>query len=105
MRLELAQAILESGGGNPEEALQMLRVALVEEDQSYLGYRLQSEAYGKLNRIPEANMSAALASFHHGCPLNAKMLAERAKLGLPAGSPSWLKADDILNFRMEKPKC
>jgi predicted Zn-dependent protease len=105
MRFELAQAILESGGGSPEEALQMLRVALVDEDQSYLGYRLQSEAYGKLNRIPEANMSAALASFHQGCVRNAKMLAERAKLGLPAGSPSWLKADDILNFRMEKPKC
>jgi predicted Zn-dependent protease len=105
IRLELAQAILESGGGSPEEALQMLRVALVDEDQSYLGYRLQSEAYGKLNRIPEANMSAALASFHQGCVRNAKMLAERAKLGLAAGSPSWLKADDILNFRMEKPKC
>jgi predicted Zn-dependent protease len=105
MRLELAQAILEGGAGSPEEALQMLRVALVDEDQSYLGYRLQSEAYGKLNRIPEANMSAALASFHQGCVRNAKMLAERAKLGLPAGSPSWLKADDILNFRMEKPKC
>jgi len=84
MRLELAQAILEGGNGNPEEALQMLRVALVDEDQSYLGYRLQSEAYGKLNRIPEANMSAALASFHQGCVRNAKMLAERAKLGLAA---------------------
>jgi predicted Zn-dependent protease len=105
IRLELAQAILESGSGSPEEALQMLRVALVDENQSYLGYRLQSEAYGKLNRIPEANMSAALASFHQGCVRNAKMLAERAKLGLQAGSPSWLKADDILNFRMEKPKC
>ncbi len=105
MRLELAQAILESGSGSPEEALQTLRVALVDEDQSYLGYRLQSEAYGKLNRIPEANMSAALASFHQGCVRNAKMLAERAKLGLAPGTPSWLKADDILNFRMEKPKC
>ena len=105
VRLELAQAILEGGSAKPEEALQMLRVALVQEDQSYLGYRLESEAYGKLNRIPEANMAAALASFHQGCVRNAKMLAERAKLGLPAGSPSWLKADDILNFRMEKPKC
>jgi predicted Zn-dependent protease len=105
IRLELAQAILESGTGSPDEALQMLRVALVDENQSYLGYRLQSEAYGKLNRLPEANMSAALASFHQGCVRNAKMLAERAKLGLAQGSPSWLKADDILNFRMEKPKC
>ncbi|MGO9547102.1 MAG: M48 family metalloprotease [Rhodomicrobium sp.] len=102
MRIELAQAILESGGGSPEEALKMLRVALVDEDQSYLGYRLESEAYGKLRRFPEADLAAALASFHKGDVKNAKMLAERAKVGLAQGTPAWLKADDILNFRMEK---
>jgi hypothetical protein len=30
------------------------------------------------------------------------MLAERAKNGLQQGTPSWVKADDILNFKMEK---
>jgi predicted Zn-dependent protease len=102
MRIELAQAILESGGGSPDEALQMLRRALLEEDQSYLGYRLQSQAYAKLNKLPEANLSAALASFHQGDVKNAKMLAERAKGGLREGSPEWLKADDIVNFKVEK---
>ena len=33
---------------------------------------------------------------------NAKMLAERAKSGLPQGTPAWVKADDIMNFKMEK---
>jgi predicted Zn-dependent protease len=102
MRIELAQAILESGAGSPEEALQMLRVALIEEDQSYLGYRLQSQAYGKLKRYPEADLSAALASFHLGDVKNAKMLAERARNGLPQGTPGWVKAEDILNFKVEK---
>jgi predicted Zn-dependent protease len=102
MRIELAQAILESGAGNPQEALQLLRVALIDEDQSYLGYRLQSVAYGKLGRLPEADLSAALASFHRGDVKNAKMLAERAKNGLPQGTPAWLKADDLANFRIEK---
>jgi predicted Zn-dependent protease len=102
MRIELAQAILESGTGTPQEALQMLRVALIDEDQSYLGYRLQSEAYGKLGRYPDADLSAALASFHRGDVKNAKMLAERAKNGLQQGTPSWLKADDLVNFRIEK---
>jgi len=102
MRIELAQAILESGVGNPEEALKMLRIALVDEDQSYLGYRLESEAYGKLGRIPEADLAAALASFHKGDVKNAKMLAERAKNGLVQGSPAWLKADDLVAFKMEK---
>ncbi len=102
MRIELAQAILESGGGNPEEALKMLRIALVDEDQSYLGYRLESEAYGKHGRIPEADLASALASFHKGDVKNAKMLAERAKNGLSQGSPAWLKADDIVAFKIEK---
>lgn len=102
IRIELAQAILESGTGNPDEALKMLRIALVDEDQSYLGYRLESEAYGKLRRFPEADLAAALASFHKGDVKNAKMLAERAKNGLPQGTPAWLRADDIVNFRMEK---
>ena len=102
MRIELAQAILESGGGTADESLQLLRVALLDEDQSYLGYRLQSQAYGKLKRYPEADLSAALASFHQGDVKNAKMLAERAKNGLPQGTPAWVKAEDILNFKMEK---
>jgi predicted Zn-dependent protease len=95
MRIELAQAILESGTGSPDEALQMLRLAFIDEDQSYLGYRLRSQAYEKLDRLPEANLSAALASFHRGDVKNAKTLAERAKNGLPQGAPAWLKADDI----------
>ena len=102
MRIELAQAMLESGGGSPNEALQLLRVALLDEDQSYLGYRLQSQAFGKLNRLPEADLASALASFHQGDIKNAKMLAERAKNGLPQGTPEWIKADDIVNFKMEK---
>ncbi|MGO9484471.1 MAG: M48 family metalloprotease [Rhodomicrobium sp.] len=102
MRIELAQAILESSGGGAEEALKMLRIALVDEDQSYLGYRLESQAYGQLGRIPEANLAAALASFHKGDVKEAKMLAERAKSGLAQGSPAWLKADDIVAFKMEK---
>jgi predicted Zn-dependent protease len=99
MRIELAQAMLESSGGGAEEALKLLRAALVDEDQSYLGYRLESQAYGVLGRVPEANLAAALASFHKGNVKEAKMLAERAKGGLAEGSPAWLKADDILAFK------
>ncbi|MBJ7542827.1 M48 family metalloprotease [Rhodomicrobium udaipurense] len=102
MRIELAQAILESGGGSAEEALQLLRVGMVEEEQSYLGYRLQAQAYGKLRRFPEADLASALAAFHKGDVKVAKMMAERAKNGLAAGSPGWVKADDIVNFKMEK---
>jgi predicted Zn-dependent protease len=103
MRIELAQALLESGNsGSAEEALQLLRVALLDEDQSYLGYRLEAQAFGKLRRLPEADLASALASFHQGDIKTAKALAERAKHGLPQQSPGWIKADDIVNFKAEK---
>jgi predicted Zn-dependent protease len=103
IRIELAQALLESdSAAAAEEALHMLRSALLVEDQSYLGYRLESQALGKLKRYPEADLAAALASFHQGDVKNAKALAERAKRGLPPGTPGWLKADDIVNFKVEK---
>jgi predicted Zn-dependent protease len=103
MRIELAQALLESGNsGSAEEALQLLRVALLDEDQSYLGYRLEAQALGKLRRLPEADLASALASFHQGDIKTAKALAERAKHGLPQQSPGWIKADDIVNFKAEK---
>lgn len=103
MRIELAQALLETDGpGVAGEALQMLRLALVDEDQSYLGYRLEAQALGKLKRLPEADLASALASFHQGDVKTAKALAERAKMGLAPNSPSWVKADDIVNFKSEK---
>ena len=98
----LPRRFWRAGIGTSDEALQLLRVALLDEDQSYLGYRLQSQAYGKLKRYPEADLSAALASFHQGDVKKAKMLAERAKNGLQQGTPGWVKADDIVNFKMEK---
>lgn len=103
IRIQLAQALLETDNpSNTQEALQALRVALVKEDHSYLGYRLQAQALGKLKRFPEADLASAQASFHQGDIKNAKMLAERAKRGLQPGTPQWIKADDIVNFKMEK---
>jgi predicted Zn-dependent protease len=103
IRIQLAQALLETDSqANIQEALQDLRLALVKEDQSYLGYRLQADALGKLKRFPEADLASAQASFHHGDLKNAKMLAERAKKGLNPGTPQWIKADDIANFKLDK---
>lgn len=103
IRIQLAQSLLETDStANTREALQSLRMALVKEDHSYLGYRLQAQALGKLKRFPEADLASAQASFHQGDIKNAKMLAERAKRGLQAGTPQWIKADDIVNFKAPK---
>jgi predicted Zn-dependent protease len=102
IRIQLAQALLEANTqANTQEALQMLRTAMATEEQSYLGYRLQAQALGRLKRFPEADLASAQAAFHQGDLPNAKMLAERAKRGLQPGTPGWIKADDIVNFKLE----
>jgi predicted Zn-dependent protease len=49
-----------------------------------------------------ASYAAAQASFTAGDYKQAANHASRAKEQLPANSPGWLKADDILNTRPPK---
>jgi predicted Zn-dependent protease len=94
MRIELAQAILESNGGGAEDALKLLRAALVDEDQSY---RLQAEPRPTVQagRVPEANLAAA-GEFHKGTSRGQDAGGARQE----RFARNWLGlADDILAFK------
>ncbi len=98
MRIMLAQAQVASE--NPamlNDAVDNLKRGLAKEDQSALGYRQLAQAYGRLNRIPEADLASAEASFFEGNADYAKVHAERAMRAFPEGSPNWVKANDIIN--------
>jgi predicted Zn-dependent protease len=98
MRIMLAQAQVASD--NPallNEAVTNLKRGLARETQSALGYRQLAQAYGKLNRIPEADLASAQASFFEGNAEYAKVQAERAIRAFPEGSPNWVKANDMIS--------
>jgi hypothetical protein len=52
--------------------------------------------------LTDAQLAAAQGFFLNGRYIEARTQADRAKRQFPEGSPSWLKADDILNYRPPK---
>ncbi len=98
IRIMLAQA--EIASDNPtmlNEAVANLKRGLAKEQQSALGYRQLAQAYGRMNRLPEADLASAQASFFEGNAEHAKVQAERAMRAFPEGSPNWVRANDIID--------
>jgi predicted Zn-dependent protease len=96
----LAQAL--NGSNAPksaDEAVSLLRTALVREPESVDGYMQLAMAYGRKGDLAQADLASALAAFMRGDHPTARQLAARAKTRFPVGSPGWVKADDIISFK------
>ena len=101
----LGQALI--GTNSPkaaDEAVNLLNAALRSEPEQSGAYLQLAMAYGRKGDIPHADLASAQAAFARGDVKTAKQLAERAKHGLPVGSPAWVRADDIVNVKMPKPQ-
>lgn len=100
IRATYGHALLATGeAGHLESAIAELRRAVEAEPEYAEGFRHLARAYGRADRIPEAELATAQGHFAAGDHEAAKRFAQRAKQGLPAGSSEALKADDILNHR------
>ena len=97
--MRLAQAMLATNQRRyVEQAIKYLRVALVDEESS-LGYRQLANAYFKKGKRSQAYLASAQAYFHEGKLKDAQRLAKRAQAQSNHGTPLWIKADDIINFK------
>ena len=100
IRLMLAQAMSQlPGTAYTNKIIKHLKIALVKEQRSPIGYRLLASAYAKKNNIAYAELASAQAYFFEGKLSLAKNQAIRAKRKLKKGSPQWLQADDITSFQ------
>lgn len=100
IRLMLAQAMSQlPGKAYTNKIIKHLKIALVKEKRSPIGYRLLASAYAKKNNIAYAELASAQAYFFEGKLGLAKNQAIRAKRKLKKGSPQWLQADDITSFQ------
>ncbi len=98
IRVMLGQALIATNDNSLlKEAIGHLQKALLREKQSVVGYRQLAIAFGRLNRIPEAQLASAQAFFFEGNADFAKVHAERAIRAFPEGSPNWVKANDIIS--------
>jgi predicted Zn-dependent protease len=99
MRVQLATAM--QGTNAPEtltESVELLRKALIV-DENPQAYRMLANAYYKQGKGPEADAMTAQAYFLEGDLKQSQIFAKRAQLKLREGSPEWIKAGDIVNFK------
>ncbi len=96
----LAQALNATGNAKlSEEAVAILRSAIVREPEAPDAYSQLAVAYGRKGDLANADLASAQAAFSRGDIKTARQLAARAKTRLPVGSPAWVRADDIVNVK------
>ena len=96
----LAQSL--NATNNPklaEEAVGLLRAAIIREPEAPEAYSQLAIAYGRKGDLANADLASAQAAFTRGDIKTARQLASRAKTRLPIGSPAWVRADDIVNVK------
>ena len=81
-----------------DEAIPLLRAALIKEPEDGDAYTTLAMAYGRKNDLADADLASAQAAFARGDNKTARELAARAKQRFPIGSPGWVRADDIVAF-------
>jgi predicted Zn-dependent protease len=103
IRMMLGQALVQSGDKSVNaEAVAELRQALSREPSASLGYRQLAIALGRQGDQANAALASAQASFNDGDFSTARQLATRAQRDLSRGSPGWLRAEDIVNYKPPK---
>jgi predicted Zn-dependent protease len=100
IEIMLAQALNATGSPKlSEEAVALLRSAIMREPETPNAYSQLAVAYGRKGDLAHADLASAQAAFARGDIKTARQLASRAKTRLPVGSPAWVRADDIVNVK------
>ncbi len=100
IRVMLGHALISTN--NPrdvDEAIKVLQGVISRDEDNSDAYQFLSMAYDRKGNIPMAQLSAAEALFAQGKYVEARTQADRAQKQFKTGTPGWLKADDILNYR------
>jgi predicted Zn-dependent protease len=99
--VQLASALQAEGSPSATaESTALLRRSLTDDENSR-AYRLLANNFYKEGKRPQADAMIAQAYFIEGDLKQAQLFAKRAQSQLRAGSPEWLKNDDIINYKPE----
>ena len=85
-----------------DEAIKVLTQVTQSDAEDGEAYQYLAMAYDKKGNVPQSQLAAAQGFFLNGRYVEARTQADRAKRQFAEGSPGWLKADDILNYRPPK---
>jgi predicted Zn-dependent protease len=100
LQVGYGQALLATG--RPElvrKAVGELQKGLDRDRQNIIGYQYLAQAYGQLGDQASAELALAEGHYYSGNYKDAKIFAARSQMKLKRGSPAWLRAQDIINYR------
>jgi len=103
LQLSYGQALVATGDPDSmQKAVTTLKAALDRDKENVDGYRYLAQAYGTLGDIGQAQLATAEGYYYAGGYKDAKIFAARAQQVLKRGSPGWVRAQDIINFKIPK---
>jgi predicted Zn-dependent protease len=101
LQVSYGQALLAIGdSASAEKAAAALKKGLDRDKENVSGYRYLAQAYGQLGEIADADLATAEGYFYGGGYKDAKIFAARAQQAMKRGSPGWLRAQDIIDFKV-----
>ncbi|MIL09711.1 tetratricopeptide repeat protein, partial [Salmonella enterica subsp. enterica] len=105
LQVSLGQALVAAGDtASAEKAVKVLKAGLADDKENAAGYQYLAQAYGMLGQVGQADLAIADQQFYLGKYFDASVFATRAQKQLKAGSPEWLRAQDIIRFKQPKAK-
>jgi predicted Zn-dependent protease len=103
--ISLGQAQLAIGDpASLKKAVANISKGLERDRENSIGYRYLAQAYGQLGEIAEADLATAEGNFYRGAYQDAKIFALRAQQKMKRGTPGWVRAQDIVNYKIPKKK-
>lgn len=100
IRILLGHALLQTGDDSVlDDAVANLRAGLQAEKLASIGYRHLATALQRQGKLADAELATAEGFLIDGDIETAQNFARRAQAKFGRGSPGWLKADDIINYR------
>jgi predicted Zn-dependent protease len=100
MQSALAQALLATEDmAVVDEAIGLLRRAIAYDGDYSVSHHQLAKAFYKKGQFPQADLAAANGHFVEGNVKQAQIFAKRALVKLPRGSPEWIRAEDIVNYK------
>lgn len=100
LQVSLGQALLATGKPDSlRKAVETINKGLAHDRENIGAYRYLAQAYGQLGEVGEAELATAEGYYYSGVYLDAKIFAARAQQKLKRGSPGWVRAQDIINYK------
>lgn len=97
LKVALAQSLVETRDvENVNEAIALLKSAVITEPQNSYAWYVMSQAYGELDQEALAKYASAERYYAIGDLDSARSFAGRAQLDLPRDIPQWRRASDII---------